>query len=172
MSKTIALVIAHTGFQPVEYNTPKQIILDAGMRVVTVSNQPHKATDKNGDTVKVDTTIEKMDVANYDALIFIGGPGCLENLDNQASYTALQTAWQMDKIVGAICIAPRILAQAGILENKEATGWNEDGQLETIFKDHNAIYVPQDVVVDGRVITATDPHAAETFGFALVRMLG
>jgi protease I len=169
--KRVVFAIAHTGFQPVEYSIPKQILLDAGMRVITASNQEDDATDKDGKTVKIDTTIGKLDPSKYDALFFIGGPGCLENLDNETSYTALQNAYGADKIVGAICIAPYILAKAGILQDKEATGWNDDNILEEIFKKHNATYIQNDVVVDGRIITAAGPHAAEQFGFAIVRLL-
>ena len=45
----------------------------------------------------------------------------------------MQQAYKAGKIVGAICYSPRILAKAGILKDKKATGWNDDHELEATF---------------------------------------
>ena len=169
---TVLLVIAFNGFQQVEYNTPKTMLLDAGFNVVTASNKSGIATAKDGSTTHVDITLDKVTVNDYAGIFFIGGPGAEECLDNNTSYTIIQDAFHQHKPIGAICVAPRILAKAGILDGKYATGWNEDGLLEGIFAENRATYLPtEQVVVDSHIITATDPCAAQEFGKRIIELL-
>lgn len=167
---TIILVIAHTGFQPREYSIPKKILTEAGFHVITASNKSGTATDSMGGTVKVDITLDTLNSQEYDGIYFVGGPGALDNLDNQTSYALLQAAQKALKPYGAICISPRILAHAGVLKNKQATGWDEDDQLANILKKAGATYVRKPVVVDGTVITATGPAAAQAFAESIVHL--
>ena len=170
-SGNVLLVIAHEGFQPIEYAEPKKILEDAGFQVVTASNKAGKATDKDGKQVDVDITLDNVDVNNYDGIFFIGGPGSLENLDNEQSYAILKKASEKHLPLGAICAATRILAKAGALTRKKATGWNGDHKLEEIYETYNVQYLPEPVVVESNVVTATDPKAAKVFGQEIVSLL-
>ena len=171
MKKRIALVIAHNGYQPIEYGTTKKVLEQAGAQVITVSNNKGFATDKDGKSTKVDMTLEQISLKDYDAIFLIGGPGALDHLDNQVSYTVMREAADNNKPFGAICIASRILAKAGVLKKKKATGWDGDDKLSSIFAEHGVEYIHQDVVTDGIIITATDPSAAQAFGEAIVTLL-
>jgi protease I len=166
----IMLVIAHTGFQPLEYSIPHKLLSDAGFHVITASNKADIATSSTDTTAQVDITLDKVTPQNYDGIYFIGGPGALDNLDNQTSYAVLQAAAAEHKPYGAICIAPRILAHAGVLKGKKATGWNEDKELERIFKKSGTTLVRTPVVIDGTVITATGPAAAQEFAQAIINL--
>jgi protease I len=169
---TVLLVIASQGFQQDEYNIPKNMLRNAGFTVITASDKPGIATAKNGTTTHVDITLDKVLVNNYAGIFFIGGPGAEECLDNNTSYKIIQDAFYQHKPIGAICIASRILANAGILDGKYATGWNEDGLLEGIFAENHAIYLPTEkVVVDSHIITATDPSVAQEFGKRIIELL-
>lgn len=167
---TIVLVVAHVGFQPLEYSIPKKILTQAGFNVITASTQPGTAQSSTGTLVKVDTTLDALSINDFDGIYFVGGPGALTDLDNSLSYTLLQATAAAHKPYGAICIAPRILAHAGILKNKKATGWDDDGELTGIFKRHHITYVHKPVVVDDIVITASGPAAAEEFGNQIVKL--
>jgi protease I len=170
--QAVLLVIAPEGFQHIEYNVPKQLLLDAGFTVVTASNTSGTATAEDGSTTHVDITLDHVDINNYAGIFFIGGPGAEEHLDNNTSYKILQEAFQHHIPIGAICISTRILAKAGVLRDKYATGWNEDGLLNALFKECSAVYLPEEkVVVDSNTITATDPSAAEEFGKRIVELL-
>src|SRR5437868_10800293 len=109
---SVALIIAHTGYQQTEYSLPKHIIEAAGIGVVTVSDKPGTAIAKDNSTAHVDVTLAELQVSDYKAILFIGGPGALEHLDNPASYRILQDAVILRIVIGAICIATRILAKA------------------------------------------------------------
>lgn len=171
MSKRIALVIASVGYQPIEYGTPKRILEGAGFEVVTVSDKLGRAISKDETiSTSVDCVIADVDVTAYDGLFFIGGPGALTHLDTEISYHVL-TRWQhRGKPYGAICVSPRILAHAGVLQGKKATGWDEDGELTEIFEQYGVQYLRKDVVVDGNVITANGPGAASEFATEILNV--
>jgi protease I len=164
MTKTIALVIAHTGFQPIEYGVTKKILESEGYSVLTVSNKPGTATSSIAAvSAKVDVPLAKLKLDTIDGLFLIGGSGTLENLDTPEMHEMLRRFHEMEKPMGAICIAPRILARADILTGVRATGWDEDHQLAGIFKKHGVNYVRETCVVDHNIITATNPKAAQEF---------
>lgn len=168
----ILFVIAFNGFQHTEYEIPKNIIEDAGFTVVTASDKLGAATAHDGSIVLVDLSCDKVSAHRYAGIIFIGGPGALDHLDNNTSYKIIQEALHQNIPVGAICIAPRILAHAGVLHSKQATGWNEDGQLAPLYKEHHVKNMaPQSVVTDDNIVTATGPQAAQEFGECFVNLL-
>lgn len=169
--KKVVFVIAHEGFQVVEYSVPKKLLEQSGITVTTASDKTLPATANDGSMVEVDSTIVDIDVQKFDAIIFIGGPGAMDHLDNQASYDLINQGIQANKLIGAICIAPRILAKAGILNNKRATGWNGDNELGAFFKEYNVHYKNEDVVVDGTIVTAVGPNAAREFAEQLISLL-
>lgn len=167
----VLLVIASQGFQHIEYRVPKQLLLEAGFIVVTASDALGVAVGKDGSEQVVDVELSAVDMKNYDALYFIGGPGALEHLDNQESNRIVNEAMILQKPYGAICISPRILARANVLVGRKATGWDGDGELAGIFANNNVEYVREPVVVDGNVITGNGPEAAEEWGKAIVALL-
>lgn len=171
MSKTIVMIIASVGFQQIEYNVPKEIFTKAGYTVVTASNAPGTAVAKDNSKTTVDITLDAVNVAAYDAIVFIGGPGALEHLDNQTSYAIAQAALKQNKVLAAICISPRILAKAGVLNGKKATGWDSQNELEPIFKQYHATYIKKPVVTDGLIVTGNGPAAAQEFAQAVLDAL-
>lgn len=162
--KKILLVIASQNFQPVEYGTTRDVLESSGVEVVVASDKPGEAIATDNTKVKVDVVLDKVDVRNYDGVFFIGGGGALEYLDNQESNRILNEAVVHQIPYGAICISPRILAKANVLTGKKATGWDMDDELADIFARNNVEYIREPVVVDGTVVTANGPGAAEEFG--------
>ena len=77
----------------------------------------------------------------------------------------------LNKPLGSICISSRILAKAGVLGGKKATGWDGDDKLNGIFNEHAVNYTREPVTTDGSIVTATDPRAAERFGQSIVKVL-
>lgn len=169
--KTIALVIAHKGYQSIEYGVTKDSLIQEGFKILTVSDQPGIATAHDSWTTKVDISISKINLDELDALYLIGGPGALECLDNQETYELLQEVHSIGIPYGSICISSRILAKAGVLGGKRATGWDGDNELDKIFQQHAVIYVHKHVVVDGQIVTATGPEAAEEFAQTIIKIM-
>lgn len=171
MKQKIALIIASRGYQQIEYGVPKKMLEAAGYAVTTASDTLGTAVAKDQSTTQVDILIKDIDVTKFAALIFIGGPGAMELLDNTISYQLCQAAVAAHVLIGAICITPRILAKAGVLEGRVATGWNEDGKLATIFLESGTTYAPEDVVVEDLFVTATGPKVADQFAEQLITIL-
>ena len=164
MVKKIALIIAHKDYQPIEYGVPKKMLEDAGYQVITVSNKAGTATASDGSTTKVDILLDKFDPLTCDGIVFIGGQGALDYLDNDLSYQVIQKAVMAEKLIAGICSASRILAKAGALAAKNATGWDGDKALKEIFDKHAVIYDDEtEVVTDGRIVTAQGPTNAREF---------
>ncbi len=167
----VLFIIAHEGYQPIEYNDPKQILEGAGFKVVTASDKHGTAKDKDGNPIQVDLTLKDVHPENYDGVFFIGGPGAMECLDNEESYRIIKAAAAKHLPLGAICISTRILAKAGALTRKQATGWNGDGELENLYKEYDVFYMKEPVVVQENIITASGPEAAKTFGQEIMAIL-
>ena len=123
--KKVLLIIAQQGFQPDEYAKPKDILEKAGVEVITASNSQDVAISAiTNMEVQVDINIDKVDVANYNGIFLIGGPGAIKYLNNAIVYNIVRGASMECDFFGAICISPRILAKAGVLSGKKVTGWD------------------------------------------------
>lgn len=171
MNSSVVIIIASEGYQPIEYATPKKILEQAGFMVTVASDKPGTAVASDKSTTRIDITLNNVIIDHYAAIIVVGGPGTLEHLDNETTYTLIKAAQQAKKLIAAICIAPRILARAGILKGKRATGWDGDDELASILKEHGATYEHRPVVIDGSIITAIGPTAAQEFGTKIVERL-
>lgn len=175
--KKALFVIAFENFQDSEYTIPLNILKNANIKTDTVSNKVGIAIGGYKQTqIKIKKTINQIDVNDYDAIVFIGGIGVLNNLDNKNSYRIIQTAFKLKKIIAAICIAPIILSNTGILKNKKATVWlgySPDLKISTdqYLISNGALYQNKSVVIDDNIITANGPKAAQEFGKTILSLL-
>ncbi|MFH1682548.1 MAG: DJ-1/PfpI family protein [Candidatus Woesearchaeota archaeon] len=164
-------VIAQEGFQDHEYAAPKQILEDAGIEVITASKQIGRCKGSFGAITEAIVSLAEAKVAEYNVIIFIGGPGAVDYQHDQEAHHLVKEVVKENKLLAAICIAPTILAYAGVLKGKQATVWNGDGQQSKVLEKNGATYVNKPVVVDGKIITANGPPAAEEFGKKIVELL-
>lgn len=171
--KKIAIVIAFRDFRDAEYFVPREILEGAGAKITTVSTKLGTAIGADGGDTEVDLLIENLNPADFDAIVFIGGPGALSYLDNEKSYNVARETVNQNKVLGSICVSPVILAKAGVLSGKKATVWSSplDRGPVNILKQNGAIYEDKSVVIDGKLITANGPGVAKEFGEKLVEVL-
>jgi protease I len=171
--KKVVMIIAFRDFRDAEYFVPKEILEKAGIEVKTASNKMGTAIGADGGDTNVDLLVSQINISDFDAIIFVGGPGCLDALDNEDSYKVAKEAVSQNKVLASICISPVILAKAGVLKGKKATVWSSpmDRGPVKILKENGAIYEDKSVVVDGKIITANGPGAAEEFARAIVKLL-
>ena len=159
MAKVLS-VIAPEGYQDHEYGESKAVLEAAGHTVVTTSTV-EIAQGKLDDSTEVDLLIFDVKPEEYDAVAFIGGPGCFAYFDDPMVQNLARQFDVMKKLVCAICAAPSILANAGLLEGKNVTCW--EGESENL-KTKGANYTGNEVEQDDRIITANGPEAARAFG--------
>jgi protease I len=169
--KKVALVVASNGYQEQEYNDTKKVLELAEVNVVTISNSAGEAIGHDGSTLIVDGLLDDLQSANYNGLFVIGGPGAMECLNTSLMHRILSEFFALEKPFGAICISPRILANAQVARNKKAACWNGDGKALTSLVRGQMEYVEDRVVSDGLVVTASGPEAAEEFGKAIVAVI-
>lgn len=167
-SKKVLMVIAPRDFQDQEFLKPKTILEKKGVKIIIASTSLNPATGMQGLKVKPDRLIKQVKAADYAAIIFVGGNGALALADDPSALSLAKEAWSNKKIVGAICIAPVILAKAGILEGKRATV-SPSGAAD--LKKAKAFCTGKKVEVDGNLITGNGPGAAEEFGNTILRHL-
>lgn len=174
MVKNIALIIAHKGFQPVEYQKTRDVIENSGYQVTVASDQAGATTDGFGKPgPEVTLTVEQIKVTDYAGIFLIGGPGAMDHLNNEHVYKIMRAAKDAGILWGAICICPRILCSAGLLDDKKITGWDGDNQLKNYCAKRcpRAQIIGGSVAVDENLITAQGPEAAQLFGEAIVNAL-
>jgi len=171
--KRVVLIIAYQGFQDFEYSETRNVLEKAGADITVASSLKGEAQGKLGKKIEVDKTLEEIKAEDFDALIFIGGPGALEYVDDPLAHQLATQTVNQGKILGAICIAPEILAKAGVLKGRKATVWSSaiDRSPIELLKENGAEYVDQDVVVDKNIITGNGPSAASEFGRKIVDFL-
>jgi len=170
--KKVLFIIASEGFQPMEYFEPKKVLENAGVEIITGSDKKGKAVSAyTTETAEATIALEEVNIDDYDGVFLVGGPGAMEYLNNEKTYKIIREASNSGKPWGAICISPRILAAAGVLAGKKATGWDGDGELGKILKKAGAEYVDEPVVVDNNLITATGPSTALDWGEAILEKL-
>ncbi|MCX7721850.1 MAG: DJ-1/PfpI family protein [Verrucomicrobiae bacterium] len=165
MSKRV-LCILGPGFEEIETLAPVDLLRRAGVEVVLAALGDSKlVTGRCGVTVQADAALAEVDPATFDLLLIPGGPG-VKNLraDGRAAQLA-KLFVQSGKPVGAICGAPTVLADAGLLEGKRFTAHSSvAGELPGALLEER-------VVEDGLIITSRGPGTALDFGLALVRRL-
>lgn len=166
--KKAALIIAERTFRDEEYQVPKEVLQENGIEVVTASTTTNECIGKLGMKVTPDVLVSDLNVSELDALIFVGGGGSEQYFEDPTAHKLAQEAFDQGKVVGAICIAPVILANAGLLKGRTATVF-PDGK--DVLTEQGANYTGRPVEVDGRIITGNGPEAAREFGEKLVELL-
>jgi protease I len=165
----ILFIIAQDGFRDEECFKPKEVLKNH--EIVLASTDTTPATGSLGGKIIPDITIDQAlgKIDEFDAVVFIGGPGAKVYFENPVAHKIAQNA---KNIIAAICIAPVTLAKAGVLKSKKATVWDDGQRTQAkILEDNGATYIAEDVVVDGNLITANGPKAAKKFGEVILAKL-
>jgi protease I len=166
--KKVLMIIAPTNFRDEELLRPKEILEKAKANVTIASKGVKTAKGMLGSSVSVDLDLSQVNVKDYDAIVFVGGTGAEVYFNDSKALKIAKEAYEQGKVVAAICIAPSILANAGILEGKQATAFpSEASNLEA----NGARYTGEAVTIDGKIITAKGPEAASQFGNAIAKVL-
>ncbi len=130
-------------------------------------------TSSHGVVVVCDGTIEDEGFSfdDYDMLVLPGGmPGTTNLADCAPLADAIRAFAAEGKDLAAICAAPTVFAQMGLLEGKTATCYPD---MQGILPEHGAVVSEGEVVIDGNFITSMGMGTAIEFGLALVeRVLG
>ena len=167
------LIPIANGCEELEAVTLIDLLRRADIDVVTASldsgNIVKPVTTSHGVILIPDMTLDEAMADNYDMLVLPGGLPGADHLDNDPRiHTLLKKMSSENKYTAAICAAPKILAQAKLLEGKSATSY--PGFIDKM--DLKNTQIKQDAVVcDGKVITSRGPATAMEFALTLIEKL-
>ncbi len=117
--KHILMIIARNGFRDEELFEPKELFEKLGARVTVASSRAGECKGMLGAVVRAEKALGDVDANDFDAVVFVGGVGAKELFDHERAHELARGA----KVLGAICLAPAILARAGVLKDKAATAY-------------------------------------------------
>lgn len=171
--KNIVMIIASDNFRDEEYFIPYEMFQKEGAKVITASSVKGEIIGVEGGEAKSTLTLKDVNMKDFDAAVFVGGEGAKEYFDNNDAHRIAQETVAKLKTVGAICIAPVILAKAGILSGKKATVWSTPYDKSGIeeLKRAGCIVSEERVVKDKKIITADGPAVAENFAKAVIEAI-
>ncbi len=157
-----------TGYEEVEALTVVDLLRRAGVETTMVSVTGEKnVTGSHGITIQVDKLFKEID-DSADMLVLPGGMPGTPNLKAHKGLTEMIERYAADssKYIAAICAAPTVFGEMGLLQDRMATCYPgmEEGLIgATVLEDK--------VVIDGRIITSRGLGTAIHFGLALVGIL-
>ena len=162
--KTIFVFLAE-GFEEIEALTPVDVLRRAGLSVQTVSVMDEQVVaGAHGVPVLADKMFAEINPEDAEMILLPGGLPGATNLDAHEGLSQLILDFaEADKPLAAICAAPLVLGNRGLLQGKKATCYPG---FETYLQ--GAEYTAALVEKDGNIITGKGPGAAMEFAFAIV----
>jgi protease I len=159
-NKKILIIISQHNFCDEEYHTSKKVFESFGIKCQVASSELSTAIGMEGSLVEPDTIISKIIIKDYNALCLIGGVGCTKYWHDKFVHNIAVEAHKEGLLLCAICLAPVILANAGLLKGIRATAYPS---AASYIERKGADYSPKSVEIEKNIITANGPEAADLF---------
>jgi protease I len=164
------LILATNGFEQSELEVPRDRLKAAGATVHVVSPEPGeiKGWDQKdwGRPVKVDKSLNDVSADDYDAIVLPGGqinPDLLRV--NEKALKLIRAFYDQKKVVAAVCHAPWLLIETGIIKGRKATSYHS---IKTDVINAGAKWEDSEVVTDQGLITSRNPGDLEAFSAKIV----
>lgn len=174
IKKSKVAILSTNGFEQSELFQPKEALEVAGATVHVVS--PEAGSIKGwkdgdwGDSVKVDVLLKDARMEDYDALVLPGGqmnPDVLRTIP--AAVAFVKSFFDAGKPIAAICHAPWLLVEAGIVSGLSLTSYKS---IKTDIVNAGGKWADKAVAADKGVITSRDPGDLEAFSNKLIEQIG
>lgn len=167
MSKT-AIVLLADGFEEIEATTVLDVLRRAEIETLAISvSEKNVVTGARGISIVADRCLEDISGSLFDLIVLPGGMPGTDNLrENELVEGLIHHHHINQKHIAAICAAPYVLGELGILDGKKATSY-------PTFQNRlgNADVVDESVVVDGNLITSQGVGTALEFSLKIVSIL-
>lgn len=165
----ILLVVASRNFRDEEAKVPKARFEEAGCEVAIAATRTGPVRGSLGTWLTADVALTEARAKDYDAVVFAGGEGADELFDNPSAHRLCRDALAAGRVLGALCAAPSILAEAGVLQDRRATCWPD---RRSHLQSKGAVLCEGGVVMDPtRIVTADGPHRAADFARTVLDLL-
>jgi protease I len=168
--KKIAFLVSNEGIEQVELIEPRKAVEEAGAETVLIAPEGGKAQGFNhldkGDEFDVDVTVGDADASEYDGLVMPGGVANPDNLRAEPDAVRFVRAFfEAGKPLGAICHAPWMLIEAGVVDGRTVTSYPS---LQTDIRNAGGEWVDEEVVTDSGLVTSRKPDDLPAFNAKIV----
>jgi protease I len=162
--KTVA-ILATDGFEQSELFSPKEALENEGARVeiVSIGKGEIKGWDHTnwGKTIEVTRSLEEANSDDYDCLMIPGGVINPDSLRKEESAVDFARSFlEQGKPVAAICHAPQLLIETGLLTGRQLTSYVS---IKTDLINAGANWVDKEVIVDNGLVTSRNPGDIPVF---------
>ncbi|MCG6976436.1 MAG: DJ-1/PfpI family protein [Acidiferrobacterales bacterium] len=165
----LVLVPLAEGFEDLEAITITDLLRRAQIDVISAGLKPGPVKGSRGTIVVPDMSLDEALANKFDMIVLPGGqPGATHLEQDQRIHKLLQDMAANNKVIAAICAAPKVLATAGLLDGKQATSYPGSvsaAEFPTVKLSTNP------VVIDGNIVTSRGPGTAMDFTLTLIEML-
>jgi protease I len=164
----VLMIIAPERFRDEELFVTKEELEKAGHEIIIASCVKGTCPGSRGGFATATLTLTEVQVSNYDAVVFVGGGGSKIYFANEEALHIAKEMYKKKAVVAAICLAPVILANAGILKGKHATVAGTEAKT---IVSKGAKYTEPGVTVDGNIVTGNAPKSSRLFGQKINELL-
>ncbi len=164
----IAFVLGND-FEDAEFETPHTTLLKHGVLVDVIGVDTDDVNGKHGTVVSIDKAVDDASADDYDALVIPGGFSPDHLRTNGRIVDFVQAFAAQDKVIAAVCHAPSLLIEAGLVEGRTLTSWPS---IRADLRNAGAEVVDREVVVDGKLITSRNPDDLPAFTDTLLAAIG
>ena len=163
------LVPLAQGCEELEAVTIIDLLRRAEVNVITASLDEKPIIASRGTKLLADTVLDKVMDQDFDMVVLPGGlPGADHFNADDRIHKILKRTFDNNKYVAAICAAPKVLASAGLLNNKKVTAY--PGVLEALA--NNTFEITSSAVQkDGKILTSRGPGTAMDFALEIISTL-
>jgi protease I len=157
-------------FEDIEYVKPSEAFVNAGHSIVHIGLREGQVIKgkREKTPVTIEESVSKFNIDKIDALLIPGGcsPDHLRGYDSAVNF--VKDFFKTGKPIFAICHAPQILITADLLRGRRVTGWRS---IVQDIKNAGAIYIDNEVVVDGNLISSRGPKDIPIFTDTALKVL-
>lgn len=165
-----AVILAEDLYQDLELWYPLLRLRGVGMDVQVIgTGSASTYTSKYGYPVEVDTTADKIEAKDIDAVVIPGGYAPDRLRRYPAVLKLVREAFEQGKVVAAICHAGWVLISAGIVKGRKVTSFSA---IKDDMVNAGGHWIDQEVVQDGTLITSRQPSDLPAFTDAIIATLG
>jgi protease I len=165
MENKKVLFVVVPNFRDGELVITENVLTAKGALIYYASLQKGDIVGNEGTTVEAEYAVEEVDPSDFDVVIFVGGPGMTRELDNIELQNLSKKFYESGKLTTAICIAPAMMAKAGLLTGKKATVFPTG---KGFLIENGVNYTGNTVEKDGSIITADGPESSTAFANEII----